>query len=291
MRKSEILAFVATTIVLAGCSSGSSGGGNNRGFSASDQISGRLTPDIQSIQHQPEAERQLEAWRNECGDADGYKIPNLRAGMHFQTREDNISLWPDLKPEGDARVLEQTVESVVSAKEFFSIQKQISQGYSVTMRSHHTAGVGHYGYEMVGIISTNPPGLKNQIEKGIGRKDDTHVRCHSSIPDNSQFKRDVAFATLTLQNGATVNGILVVERNEFTNYTCGLYRADNSLIREEMLSTRGVNESVTFYSKDIVSPFEAQCHDDPSLLSIRTDRDLSGGRGILSLNKTEVLGF
>jgi hypothetical protein len=111
--------------------------------------------------------------------------------------------------------------------------------------------------------------------------------CSRQLP----FKRDVAFATLTLQNGATINGILVIENYEFSNYTCGLYRADNSLIREEMLSARGVNESVAFYSKDIVSPFTAQCHDDSSLLSIRTVRDLSGGKGILSLNKTEVLSF
>jgi hypothetical protein len=87
MRKSEALAFVATIIVLAGCSSDSSGSASkNHAFSASDQISGRLTPEIQSIQHQPEAEKQLETWRNECRDVDGYKIPNLRAGMRFQAR-------------------------------------------------------------------------------------------------------------------------------------------------------------------------------------------------------------
>lgn len=251
---------------------------------------GRLNPDVLSIQHQPEAEKELQTWQSECANVDGYKIPNFRPGMRFQAREDSIYLWPDLRPSGEGRVLNQSVESIVSAKEFFSVQTQQTQNYSITTRSRHTAGVGNWGSEMVSVLSTNPPGLKKRIEKATGQKDENYISCRSSSPGNAKYVRDVAFAKMTLLNGVTVNGIVVRESNPFVDYTCGLYRKDKSLIREEVLSSAGTNERIDFYSKDVVNPFRARCHDASSLLSIRITRDLSSGR-VLLLNKDEVLAF
>lgn len=284
-------AFVslATLIVLAGCSSGKSGDSSHN--PASEKISGRLVPEVQSIQHQPAAQQLLEAWQNECHTVDGFNVPGLRAGMQFRTREDSVSLWQDLKPKGETRTREHAIESVTSAKEFMGTLNQISQNYSILARFRYTAGVGTYSSEMVSIISTNPPSLKSQIEKVRNQPSQDHINCRSARPDGSPTKRDVAFATLTLQSGQAVNGILVVESNEFTDYKCSLYRNGNSLVREEMMSARGIEERIQFFSKDIVNPFEARCHDDASLLSVRSVRDLSGTNGIFSLDKSEVLGF
>lgn len=290
MKNFKVSGLLLFAFVLAACSSGKSDGSGNQNFAVSEQIQGRLNPEIQSLQHQPEAQKQLDAWNNECLAVEGYKIPNLRAGLRVQAREDSVSLWPDLKPKGESRLLQQSVESVVNAKEFYSVQTQNTPNYSITTRSRHTAEVGSWGSEMVSILSTNPPGLKAQIEKGARQQEDNYYSCRSSADINSKFVRHVAFAQFTLASGLVVNGIVVRETHSFTNYTCGLYRKDKSLIREEVMSSGGLTESVLFYSKDVVNPFQARCHDHASLLSIHAVRDLNGGR-LITLNKDEVLSF
>lgn len=291
MKYAQILILAASVFTLASCSSGKSDGNGNQGFAASEHIVGRLTPEDQFTPHQPEAEKQLQEWQNECSGVDGYKIPNFKPGMRIQSREDNINLWPDLKPKGEGRFLHQSVESVVSAKEFFSVVTQQTQNYSITARSRHTAGTGFWNSEMVTLISTNPPSLKAQIEKARGQsKDENYTSCRSTADNNAKFDRGVTFAQFTLSSGQIVNGIVVRETNRFSTYTCGLYRKDRSLIREEQLSAGGISQRVSFYSKDVVNPFRSRCHDDASLLSIYTVRDLASGK-ILTLNKDEVLAF
>lgn len=290
MKNFKVSGLLLFALALAACSSGKSDGSGNQNYTASEHILGKLTPQDEFVQHQPEAEKQLQDWQNECAGVDGYRIPNFKPGMRIQSRQDDISVWPDLKPTGEGKFLSQSVESVVSAKEFYSVDTQNSRNYSITARSRHSAGTGFWNSEMVSILSTNPPGLKAQIEKMRGQNDENTTSCRS-IPDtNSKFDRGVTFAKFTLSNGLTVNGIVVRETMRFSTYTCGLYRKDRSLIREEQLSAGGITQRVEFYSRDVVNPFRARCHDNPSLLSIFTVRDLASGK-IISLNKDEVLAF
>lgn len=292
----EIFIVLAALFALSACSGGSSKGkGSTHDFNASEKMSGHFSPDQNLGKHLPEAEKKLEVWRDECKDVGVYNIPYLKAGLKVVEREDTIHLWPELTPVGEVYIFDQFVEKIISPNEFLSIQTQSDNYFSMKSRYRHEAGLRGRGSELIEIISTSPPEFKRHIEDDIRADNDDlyYVNCdRDDLPDDKQSAKATTFATLILKDETKVNGILVTERREYTNFICRLYkRSDDSLIRELKLSDRIAEERLEFYSKEYVNPFRSKCHDDAGLLSIDFTKDISGNKGILELNKSEVLSI
>lgn len=300
MKLHELFINAITILALAACSSGSSGKGKNSfgnynyDFTASEKVIGHFIPDQYLSQHLPEAEKELAEWKDECNKASGLSLEsNLKVGLRVIGRGDQVSLWPKLESARDVRIYDRSVEKIISPNKFISVGDEIAQDYSVKFRDLNITGDNGFSSELLEIISTRPSQLKKQIENEIASNasDDNYVRCNHDYPNDNKDKKATTFASLVLKDGTKVKGILVTEYNEYTNYTCALYRKDNSMIREIKLADRVAEERINFYSKELINPFESRCHDSPGLLSVETVKDISGNRGIITLEKYEVLSI
>ncbi len=293
----EVIIILVTNFALAACSSGSSGGSaSGNGFTVSDKTVGHFAPDQDLTKNQPETEAELQSWYSECEKVDGFSLgANFKVGQKVVSREDSIDLWPDLKSTGDVRIYNRAVEKIVGPKEFISVGTQTDKNFSISTRNRHTADTGGFGSNLVEIISTNPPELagrlRDKIGSGAGASDENSIRCKSDPSKEGAFNRVTTKATLVLSDGTAVQGILVTEHSERINYVCGLYKKDETLIKEVKLSDRAIEERIEFYAKDVVNPFESKCHSSSGLLNMTVIRDSTGTKGILTLNKNEVLSI
>ncbi len=299
MKFRNLLVVSLSALMFTACSSGKSGDGSgiprNQEFVASEKILGGFESDQDLNEHSSDAEAKLAEWRLECENkVSSFDSASLRVGLKVTSREDEIYLWPNLEANPDVRNYESSIEKVISPSEFVSIIEQSDESKSLRGRHRNTTKDRGLYSQLIEIVSTNPPEFKKQIEdlmKNPTDSDDNYVQCKFDFPEDYKSKRTTSYATLVLKSGQKINGIRVSDYYEVTNYSCGLYRKDKSLVREVKLADRAAQERIDFYSKEFVNPFNSSCHADSSLLSVDTVKDISGNRGLIKLWKDEVLSI
>ncbi len=246
-------------------------------------------------QHDPAAQKELSQWYDECTKLEGFQgVPGLSVGLAARTRDDffSYSNSTDLQPRGNAHYVEQSIEAIVFGNEFVSIGTYLTPNSSVTGRWRHKGFSNNYLSGLLSVISTQPPELKAQIEQSMKRQEPEPAELAGCQFESGPQQKTVAYATFVLKDGTSVKGIASRTRHVLNDYRCGVRRRNESeLDRQQLLAERAVEESISFYSKELVNPFHAACFAQPSLLQVTKVRDVSGDRGLLYLFKSETLSL
>lgn len=277
-----------TSLTMAACSSDKNGPGaaSKYDLNFTPETLGHFEADWDLGIDSKEARADLHKWQTECASSEGYSFnTDVKVGSKFVTRQDNFFLGSSI---GETIVQEQTIESIKNDNQFTSIQEQFGVGYSIKSRYKHTAGKGSASSRLVDVISTSPVKLKAQIQsKAHNIADDTiDVSCGSTITDN--YKEAVTYATYVLKDGTKVKGILLTESYDMKDLECQYFNDDGEVSRKVNFE-RVSQETMEFYSKELVNPFTSKCYNQGRILFSKMTKDSSGNRGIISLSKEELI--